>query len=52
MTSMLLFSVKADSEKRENPYDFFTSEVFRLRPVIGHTIRFRKIVPPVKHDID
>ena len=52
MTLMQLFSVKADSERRENRYDFFTSDVFRLRPVIGHPIRFRKIVPPIKHDID
>ena len=45
MTLMLLFSVKADSERRENRYDFFTSEAFRLRPVIGHTIRFRQNCP-------
>ena len=46
MTLMLIFSVKADSERRENRYDFFTSDVFRLRPLIGHTLIFRKIVPP------
>ena len=30
--------VKADSERRENRYDVFDSEDFRLRPVIGYTI--------------
>ena len=30
--------VKADSERRENRYDVFISEDFRLRPVIGYTI--------------
>ena len=32
--------MKADRERRENGYDFFTSEDFRLRPVIGHEIIF------------
>ena len=30
--------VKADSERRENRYDVFSSEDFRLRTVIGYTI--------------
>ena len=38
--TLLLFSVKADRERRENRYNFFTNEDFRLRPVIGHTITF------------
>ena len=32
--------MKADRERRENRYDVFTSEDFRLRPVIGHKIIF------------
>ena len=38
--TLLFFLVKADSERRENKYDFFPSAGFRLRPVIGHTIIF------------
>lgn len=51
LTLMLLFSVKANS-KGGKPIRFFISEVFRLRLVIGRTIIFRKIVPPIKNDID
>ena len=42
--------MKAGSERRENQYDVFTSEDFRLLPVIGkgYFLLVRTIVPPVE----
>ena len=37
---LTVFPVKADRERRENRCDVFTSEDFRLGPVIGHKIIF------------
>ena len=38
----LFFPGEADRERRGNRYDVFTSEDFRLRPVIGHKIIFTR----------